>query len=126
MARLRALEAFEFLMLKYAFSHILETIFLSFLTSTSRPKNYKLHEMKNDMPSEVRLENFGVFLKNSKMLKKKYAERTKAKKIKFEAKGGGEEAWAPGPPGSTSDNTLHCFYIFMKNVSLIIWLKEVW
>ena len=27
-ARLRALEAFEFLMLKYAFSHILETLFL--------------------------------------------------------------------------------------------------
>ena len=32
-ARLRALEAFGFLMLKYAFSHILETLFLSFLTS---------------------------------------------------------------------------------------------
>ena len=30
------LEAFEFLMLKYPFSHILETLFLSFLTSTSR------------------------------------------------------------------------------------------
>ena len=30
-----ALEAFEFLMLKYVFSHILETLFLSFLTSTS-------------------------------------------------------------------------------------------
>ena len=29
----RALEAFGFLMLKYAFSHILETLFLSFLTS---------------------------------------------------------------------------------------------
>ena len=29
-ARLRALEAFGFLMLKYAFSHILETPFLSF------------------------------------------------------------------------------------------------
>ena len=27
-ARLRALEAFGFLMLKYAFSHILETLFL--------------------------------------------------------------------------------------------------
>ena len=27
-AHLRALEAFEFLMLKYAFSHILETLFL--------------------------------------------------------------------------------------------------
>ena len=32
-ARLRALEAFGFLMLKYTFSHILETLFLLFLTS---------------------------------------------------------------------------------------------
>ena len=32
-ARLRVLEAFGFLMLKYAFSHILETLFLLFLTS---------------------------------------------------------------------------------------------
>ena len=31
-AHLRALEAFGFLMLKYAFSHILETLFLLFLT----------------------------------------------------------------------------------------------
>ena len=38
MARLRALEAFGFLMLKYAFSHILETLFLSFLTSILTPK----------------------------------------------------------------------------------------
>ena len=30
----RALEAFKFLMLKYAFSHILETLFLSFMIST--------------------------------------------------------------------------------------------
>ena len=37
-ARLRALEAFEFLMLKYAFSHILETLFLLFLTSILTPK----------------------------------------------------------------------------------------
>ena len=36
-ARLRALEAFGFLMLKYAFSHILETLFLSFLTSILTP-----------------------------------------------------------------------------------------
>ena len=42
-ARLRALEAFEFLMLKYAFSHILETLFLSFLTSTSRAKTYSYY-----------------------------------------------------------------------------------
>ena len=37
-ARLRALEAFLFLMLKYAFSHILETLFLLFLTSILTPK----------------------------------------------------------------------------------------
>ena len=37
-ASLRALEAFGFLMLKYAFSHILETLFLSFLTSILTPK----------------------------------------------------------------------------------------
>ena len=36
-AHLRALEAFGFLMLKYAFSHILETLFLSFLTSILTP-----------------------------------------------------------------------------------------
>ena len=34
----QALEAFGFLMLKYAFSHILETLFLSFLTSILTPK----------------------------------------------------------------------------------------
>ena len=34
----RALEAFGFLMLKYAFSHILETLFLLFLTSILTPK----------------------------------------------------------------------------------------
>ena len=33
-----ALEAFGFLMLKYAFSHILETLFLLFLTSILTPK----------------------------------------------------------------------------------------
>ena len=33
-----ALEAFGFLMLKYAFSHILETLFLLFLTSILIPK----------------------------------------------------------------------------------------
>ena len=37
-ARLRALEAFGFLMLKYAFSHILETLFLLFKTSILTPK----------------------------------------------------------------------------------------
>ena len=38
MARLRALEAFGFLMLKYAFSHILDTLFLLFLTFILTPK----------------------------------------------------------------------------------------
>ena len=45
-ACLRALEAFGFLMLKYAFSHILETLFLLFLTSILTPKvdkNRALH-----------------------------------------------------------------------------------
>ena len=37
-AYLKALEAFGFLILKYVFSHILETLFLSFLTSTSTAK----------------------------------------------------------------------------------------
>ena len=37
-AHLRALEAFGFLMLKYAFSHILETLFLLFLSSILTPK----------------------------------------------------------------------------------------
>ena len=37
-ARLRTLEAFGFLMLKYAFSHILETLFPLFLTSILTPK----------------------------------------------------------------------------------------
>ena len=37
-ARLRALEAFGFLMLKYAFSHILKTLFLLFKTSILTPK----------------------------------------------------------------------------------------
>ena len=36
-ASLRALEAFGFLMLKYAFSHILETLFLLFLSSILTP-----------------------------------------------------------------------------------------
>ena len=37
-AHLRTLEAFGFLMLKYAFSHILETLSLLFLTSILTPK----------------------------------------------------------------------------------------
>ena len=81
-ARSRALEAFEFLVLKYAFSHILELLFLSFLISTSRPKTYNYYTMRNDMPSEARLENFWMLIvKNSKILKKKYAKWSKAKKF---------------------------------------------
>ena len=38
-ACLRVLETFGFLMLKYAFSHILETLFLLFLTSILTPKD---------------------------------------------------------------------------------------
>ena len=40
-AHLRVLETFGFLILKYAFSHILETLFLSFLTASSTPKTDK-------------------------------------------------------------------------------------
>ena len=40
-ACLRLLEAFRFLMLKYAFSHIVDTLFLSFLTAISTPKPNK-------------------------------------------------------------------------------------
>ena len=40
-AYLRTPEAFEFSMLKYAFSHILETLFISFLTAISTPKTDK-------------------------------------------------------------------------------------
>ena len=73
-AHLRALEAFGFLMLKYAFSHILETLFLSFLTpkvdknraldftSINLRHSYILHLCFNWMtwgiPSKVRLKNF--------------------------------------------------------------------
>ena len=50
-ARLRALEAFGFLMLKYAFSHILETLFLLFLTSI-------LMSQRNWMRPSIRLAVF--------------------------------------------------------------------
>ena len=36
-ASIRALEVFGILILKYVFSHIVETLFLSFLTSKSTP-----------------------------------------------------------------------------------------
>ena len=65
---LKSLEAFGFLMLKYAFSTILETLFLSFLTSTSTAKidkNSTLHckfafhcLTSGGMPSKAKLENF--------------------------------------------------------------------
>ena len=41
-ARFRALEALGFSVLKYAFFHFLETLFLSFLTFTSTPKMDKV------------------------------------------------------------------------------------
>ena len=41
-ARFRALEALGFSMLKYAFFHFLETLFLSFLTFTSTSKMDKV------------------------------------------------------------------------------------
>ena len=44
-ACLRALEAFGFLMLKYAFSHILDTLILLFLTSILTPKVDKIRTL---------------------------------------------------------------------------------
>ena len=55
---LRAVEAFGILMLKYGFSHIPETLFLSLLTFTSTPKTYNLYYLTNDMVSETGLELF--------------------------------------------------------------------
>ena len=60
-ARLRALEAFGFLMLKYAFSHILETLFLSFLTSILTPnvdKNRALEFTSINLRHSYRLHLF--------------------------------------------------------------------
>ena len=71
------------------------------------------------MPSEARLENVWILIvKNSKILKKKYAERSKAKKIRKKldnapnwsilgpqnlGPGGVPGPPAPPPPGSASD-----------------------
>ena len=63
-APLRALEAFGFLMLKYAFSHILETLFLSFLTSILTPKVDKNRTL--EFTSNILLiyyTNFLIFMK---------------------------------------------------------------
>ena len=42
---MQALEAFGVLVLKYAFSHILGTLFLSFWPSSSTPKTYKYSKL---------------------------------------------------------------------------------
>ena len=60
-AHLRTLEAFGFLMLKYAFSHILETLFLSFLTSILTPnvdKNRALEFTSINLRHSYRLHLF--------------------------------------------------------------------
>ena len=53
-----ALEAFGFLMLKYAVSYILKTLFLSFLTSTLTAEILKFSYLRYDMLSEARLKCF--------------------------------------------------------------------
>ena len=85
-AHLRALEAFGFLMLKYAFSHILETLFLSFLTSILTPnvdKNRALEFTSINLRHSYRLYLF--FNLHEKVMLKlndlRYAERSEAKKI---------------------------------------------
>ena len=56
---------------------------------------YNFHWMRNDMLSKARLENFWVLIvKNNKILKKKIAERSEAKKN-----------WGQGAPGSASENS---------------------
>ena len=65
-ARLRALEAFGFLMLKYAFSHILETLFLSFLTPILTPKvdkNRALELTSINLRHSYILHYFLIFMK---------------------------------------------------------------
>ena len=85
-ACLRALEAFEFLMLKYAFSHILETLFLSFLTSIFTPnvdKNRALESTSINLRHSYILHLF--FNLHQKVMLKlndlRYAERSEAKKF---------------------------------------------
>ena len=85
-AHLRALEAFGFLMLKYAFSHILETLFLSFLTSILTPnvdKNRALEFTSINLRHSYILHLF--FNLEEKVMPQmndlRYAERSKAKKF---------------------------------------------
>ena len=76
------------------------------------------------MPSEARLENFWILIvKNSKILKKKYAKRSEAKKIRKKLDrapkwsilgpqnlGSGGWGGPPGPPpGSASEIPNPCF-----------------
>ena len=84
-ARLRALESFGFLMLKYAFSHILETLFLSFLTSILIPKHDKnraLEFTSINLRHSYILHLFLIFMKklcfNNDL---RYAKRSEAKKV---------------------------------------------
>ena len=66
-ARLRALEAFGFLMLKYAFSHILETLFLLFKTSILTPKvdkNRALDFTSINLKHSHMLHLFLIFMKS--------------------------------------------------------------
>ena len=83
----RALEAFGFLMLKYAFSHILETLFLSFLTSISTPKvdkNRTLHCTSINLKHSYILHLlFNLHEKVMLWLNdlRRYAERSEARKF---------------------------------------------
>ena len=85
-ARLRALEDFGFLMLKYAFSHILETLFLSFLTSILTPnvdKNRALEFTSINLRHSYILNLF--FNLHEKVMRQlnelRYAEQSEAKKF---------------------------------------------
>ena len=85
-ACLRAPEAFGFLMLKYAFSHILETLFLSFLTSILTPnvdKNRTLDFTSINLRYSYILHLF--FNLHEKVMPQlndlRYAEQSEAKKF---------------------------------------------
>ena len=85
-ARLRAVEAFGFLMLKYAFSHILETLFLLFLTSILTPKVDKNRALDftsiNLRHSDMLHLFFNLHEKVILLLNDlRYAERSEAKNI---------------------------------------------
>ena len=94
------------------------------------------------MPSEVRLENFWILIiKNSKILKKKYAKQSEAKKIwkkldrapKCSILGpqnlGSGGARAPGaPPASTSDlppSPLPHIFNTTKGVTVRLWEYDI-